>query len=119
MRIRLSYFILLIAVGLTLLAACKKDRVLTSGGSLRFSVDTLTFDTVFTAEGSFTMNFKIYNPQGEKIVLSSIGMQQGSKSYFHLNVDGFSGNSLSNITIQPHDSIYVFATVNINPKNQD
>ena len=120
MRIRLSYFILLIAVGLTVLtAACKKDRVLTSGGSLKFSVDTLTFDTVFTAEGSFTMSFKIYNPQGEKVVLSSVGLQQGSKSYFHLNVDGFSGNSLSNITIQPHDSVYVFATVNIDPKNQD
>ncbi|MGN6569588.1 MAG: hypothetical protein ACTHJ0_16635, partial [Flavipsychrobacter sp.] len=99
--------------------ACKKDKTLTSGGSLKFSVDTLTFDTVFTAEGSFTMNFKIYNPQAEKVVISSIGMQQGSKSYFHLNVDGFSGNTLSNITIQPHDSIYVFATVNIDPRNQD
>jgi len=120
MRIRFSYFLLLVAIGLILLgSACKKDKVLTSGGSLRFSLDTLTFDTVFTAEGSFTQSFKIYNPQAEKVVLSSVSMQQGSKSFFHLNVDGFAGNNLSNITIQPHDSVYVFATVDINPRNQD
>jgi hypothetical protein len=87
------------------------------GGVLKFSDDTLKFDTVFTAAGSFTTGILIYNPQNEAVILSSVRLKGGDGSYFHLNVDGFAGNNVSNLKIQPHDSIYVFATVNINPNN--
>ncbi|HXS35148.1 MAG TPA: hypothetical protein VN721_00495 [Flavipsychrobacter sp.] len=115
MRGIISYLILFTCLVFTVCStSCKKDRLLTTGGVLRFSVDTLQFDTVFTAAGSFTTSLKIYNPQNEKIQISSVRLQGGSNSFFHLNVDGYP-NSATNITIQPHDSIYVFATVNINP----
>src|SRR5579872_1589773 len=65
---------------------CRKVQTLTQGGVLKFSVDTLAFDTVFTAEGSYTNSFVIYNPQRESVVVSSIRMQNGAASYFHLNV---------------------------------
>lgn len=97
--------------------ACKKQKILTEGGILSFSTDTLAFDTVFTAAGSFTSGMLIYNNQNEAVIISSITMKQGSASYFHLNVDGFSGNTLSNLKIPANDSIYVFATVNIDPTN--
>lgn len=116
MRGKALYIVLLIAAGMLLMnSACKKDKTLTSGGTLKFSVDTLKFDTVFTAAGSFTLNFKIYNPQNEVITISSVRLQNGALSYFHLNVDGFPGNNVSNIHIAAHDSAYVFATVDINP----
>lgn len=97
------------------ITACKKDKLLTSGGIVKFSVDTLTFDTVFTAAGSFTNDIKLYNPQGEKIVVSSIRLENSNDPYFHLNVDGVPGNSVSNIEIAGKDSIHIFATVKIDP----
>lgn len=119
MRFKAS--IILLAVGAVFLSlmwvSCKKDKnVLTVGGELKFSDDTLAFDTVFTAAGSFTTGLLIFNPQNREIVLSSVRMLNGS-SYFNLNVDGFQGNNISNLRIAPRDSIYVFATVNIDPNN--
>jgi len=99
--------------------SCKKDKLLTSGGNLKFSTDTLTFDTVFTAQGSFTLQVKIFNPQDQKVNISSIRLQNGTSSYFHLNIDGFSGNSRENIEIAAKDSMFVFATVNIDPTDQN
>jgi hypothetical protein len=100
-------------------ASCKKTRTLTTGGIVTFSVDTLAFDTVFTAAGSFTTSIKIYNPQDEQIILSAVRLQNGSATFFHLNVDGFAGNNASSIKIAAHDSVYVFATVNINPNDSN
>lgn len=99
--------------------SCKKERFLTTGGNLLFSVDTLTFDTVFTAQGSFTAGFKIYNPSDQKIKISTLRIQGGNASYFHLNVNGLGGNSTTDVEIAGNDSIYVFATVNINPTDQN
>jgi hypothetical protein len=96
--------------------ACKKDKLLTSGGEVQFSVDTLTFDTVFSAVGSFTCSLTIRNPQNQKIVISSLRLENAN-SNFHININGIAGNSQSNIEIAANDSIYVFATVNIDPRN--
>jgi hypothetical protein len=116
MRVTVSHLIwLCFIVGILSDTSCKKDPILTTGGILKFSVDTLKFDTVFTTQGSFTMGINIYNPQGERITVSSVRLSQGNTSYFHLNVDGFQGNAVSNIEIAPHDSVYVFATVKIDP----
>jgi hypothetical protein len=59
-------------------SSCNKVRTLPAGGSISFSVDTVKFDTVFTAAGSFTYSFLIYNPQGEEITISSVRMQAGT-----------------------------------------
>lgn len=96
---------------------CKKDQILNSGGEVGFSTDTLTFDTVFTDQGSFTTSVKIYNPQGQRIQLSNVRMENGENSYFNINVNGVNGNSVNNVDIAANDSIYVFATVNIDPTN--
>lgn len=101
-----------------LAGGCKKKSTLSAGGVVKFSTDTLKFDTVFTAAGSFTTGLLIYNPQSEAVVVSSVRLMGGANSYFHLNVDGFSGNNITNLKIAAHDSIYVFATVKIDPNNQ-
>jgi hypothetical protein len=94
--------------------SCKKEQLLQSGGELRFSTDTLTFDTVFTSLGSATVGLKIYNPQSEKVNISSIRLAGGASSPFRLNVDGKSGDG-ANIELAAGDSIYVFATVTVDP----
>ncbi len=120
MRFKAYFILLLLAISFIFLmnTSCQKERrILSVGGELRFSDDTLSFDTVFTAAGSFTTGVLIYNPNNQEVVLSSVRMLN-SNSFFRLNVDGFSGNTVSNIRIAPRDSIYVFATVTIDPTNE-
>jgi len=110
-----AFIILSLFAFLFVLGSCKKDRLLTSGGELRFSTDTLTFDTVFTSLGSFTLGLKLFNPQGQKVNVSSVRLEKGNSSFFRLNVNGISGNQVNNLEVAPNDSIYVFATVKIDP----
>lgn len=119
MQFRLSYFIIFIIAGITILSASCKKQIQTrnTGGNLSFSTDTLTFDTVFTSLGSFTTWLKIYNPNSEQVSISSIRMLHGSSTYFRLNIDGAAGNTATNVKIAPNDSIYVFATVLVDPTN--
>jgi hypothetical protein len=116
MRIQ-PYWVLVLSLILTGLGACKKEKFLTSGGEIRFSTDTLTFDTVFTQTGTFTLGLKIFNPQHQKVNLTSVRLEKGENSLFRINVNGTPGNNVSNIDIAAEDSIYVFATVNIDPNN--
>jgi hypothetical protein len=119
MRLKTVHITIVTVVMLSLLGtSCRKKTTLTAGGVLKFSSDTLKFDTVFTAAGSFTTGILIYNPQSEAVVLSSVRLKGGATSFFHLNVDGFPGNDIANLKIAAHDSIYVFATVNIDPNNK-
>jgi len=113
----LGISILLILV----LGSCRKDRLTTKGADkLSFSTDTLAFDTVFTSLGSDTRYFKIYNPHSQSIRISSLKLGGGSSSFFRLNVDGVpTKGELNNLVIAPHDSMYVFAALTINPDNAD
>lgn len=99
--------------------SCKKTKVLTSGGEVSFSIDTLVFDTVFTAQGSATRSVKIYNEQNEDIVVSSIRLKNGANSAYRLNVNGFSGTEIKDVDIAKNDSAWVFAAVTIDPTNEN
>ncbi len=107
---------ILVAVLLLSISSCKKDSFITSPNALlRTSVDTLHYDTVFTSVGSITQSFKIFNANDQKLRLSNVQLMGGSASFFKINVDGVPGTVFSDIEINANDSIYVFATVNINP----
>ncbi len=99
-----------------LLNGCKKDKFNTaSNAELKFSNDTILFDTVFTTAGSATRQLRVINPYKQKIKISRIYLQTGNTSPYILNVDGLSGKSFSDIEIDPEDSLYIFIQVNINP----
>lgn len=109
----LTYFIIQ-------LTACKKDQfITTSGAGLEFSMDTLTFDTVFTALGSATRRFKVYNPHDQIIRINNIRLAGGEQSDFNVNIDGFTGTSITDVEIPAKDSIYIFANVFIDPNDGD
>jgi hypothetical protein len=119
MRIAVYKVVFLVAVLMALFGpqSCRKTNTMSVGGIVKFSVDTLKFDTVFTTQGSYTNGLLIYNPQNEDIILSSVRLQNPSDTFFHLNVDGYSGANISNIRVRAHDSVYVFATIKINPND--
>ena len=101
------------------LNACRRTEDLGATGPLRFSLDTLSFDTVFTDMGTATRRFKVYNPSASSIRIDEIRLYGGSQSDFRLNIDGRAGFVAENLEIPARDSIYVFATVRIDPSNGD
>ncbi len=107
--------LLLTACCLLLIPACRDEGFTTdSDDVLKFTTDTLAFDTVFTQVGSTTEFFKIVNPHNQNIQ-TDIMLAGGESSQFRMNVDGISGSSFSDITIEAEDSLYVFVEVTVNP----
>jgi hypothetical protein len=82
---------------------------------VEFSRDTVRFDTVFTTVGSATRSFKIKNPFNDDLLLTRVGLEKGSESFFRLNVNGRDGIDIEGTEIPAKDSIYVFAEVTIDP----
>lgn len=101
---------------LIFIIACTKEKY-SADASLKLStsVDTLKFDTVFTSTGSTSQEFRIYNPHGENINISSLRLAGGNSSPFKINADGVTGPQVNDLTIGAEDSIYVFVSVAINP----
>lgn len=100
---------------LTTFPSCKKTKFVTDGGQLSFSVDTLTFDTVFTGIGSFTQSFKLFNNENRPVKINTIRFASGDTSLFRMNVDGESAREFKDVEIAANDSIYIFVAVTIDP----
>ena len=85
---------------------------------LAFSCDTLSFDTVFTAQGSATAQMKVYNRNASALRIDRIWLKEG-KAY-RVNIDGEPDtDKWRNIQINGHDSIYLFIRVEIDPTDQN
>ena len=96
--------------------SCKKDSFISSPDALLItSADSLKFDTVFTSVGSVTRSLKINNPNGQRLLINSLQLAGGNTSAFTININGNPVSSITDISIDAGDSIYVFVTVNINP----
>jgi len=114
-KLILGTFILFI---LYLLSSCEKEVFITdSSAELRFSTDTVFFDTVFTTIGSTTKRFTVKNTHNNKIKVSSIKLAGGKNSFYRLNINGQQATSLSNVEIPANDSLYIFVEVTIDPNN--
>lgn len=87
---------------------------------ISFSVDTLSFDTIFSSVGSTTRQFMIYNKNSEPLNIESILLASGGDTGFRINVDGRKGDRFENIEVREQDSLFVFVEVTVDPngKNQ-
>lgn len=120
MKGRLLYLYYLIFAGSVLLFfnTCFKEKFVTDASSnIKFSTDTLTFDTVFTTVGSATRSFRIVNPYDLPIIVSKIELEAGGQSKFRFNVDGvtYKNGVAEDIEIWANDSIWVFVEVTVDP----
>lgn len=86
--------------------------------TLTFSVDTLSFDTLFTTVGSATRQVVVYNKTGHDVVLSSVTLEKGRASRFRLNVDGDTSMVAHDVEILSGDSVFIFVQANISPNDQ-
>jgi hypothetical protein len=100
---------------LTAFFGCKRNTIFSGKAELRFSTDTVFFDTVFTSVGSLTERLKIINPYKEAVEVKRVYLENGQASNFKLNVDGIPGNEVTDIVIPAEDSIWVFIEVTVDP----
>lgn len=111
-KIALAFWLVTLGFG------CKKDKLNTDpDAKLRFSRDSVLFDTVFTTVGSATQRVRVKNTSKQTLRISSIYLEKGNASQFIVNVDGASGRSFTDIEIAADDSIYIFIQVFIDPNN--
>jgi hypothetical protein len=96
------------------LISCSKDRLLTSPDApLRFTVDSLHFDTVFTTAGSITKSFRILNENKQRIRISAIRLAGADLGVFRINVNGEPGPLVESLDIEAGDSAHVFVNLQI------
>lgn len=101
-------------------SSCRKEQFLTQAGAdLRFELDTLSFDTVFTDMGSASRRFKVYNPHSQTLKISRIELAGGGSSDFSLNIDGQNALAVEEIELAGGDSLYILASARIDPNNGD
>ena len=116
-RHNILYIILLLALPAGMIfSSCNKERYVTAPGSTpAFSLDTLYFDTIFTTIGSTTRSFTVYNTYDRILKLEEVRLAGGDGSPYRINVDGLKGPVVRDVEILPHDSIFIFVEVTIDP----
>ena len=109
-----------VILAVCLFAGCKEDTISTDAAlTLRFSCDSLAFDTIFTAQGTATQQVMVYNPNDNAVALDRVwldGSPETGRSYFSINLDGENNPTyMSAIEVRGHDSLYLFVKANIDP----
>ena len=116
------YLLQILAASLVILVlfSCEDEGYMSStDAQLNFSVDTVTFDTIFTTIGSTTRRFTVQNPYDEDVLISRIRLAGGDASNFRLNINGYMGSELYEIALPAKDSIFIFVEVTIDPNGQN
>ena len=115
--IRTIFKILASVILLTLtLVSCEEDKISTDTSlRLKFSSDTVRFDTIFTKQGSATYKLKVYNPSKNKVLIDKITLN-GAENY-SMNVSGISANVVNDTYLNANDSLMIFIQVYIDPND--
>ena len=67
----LCFLFIIVSVNLFFVSCTKEEEYATGGNvSLKFSQDTLTFDTIFTTVGSITKKVVVYNEENEAVKIN-------------------------------------------------
>ncbi len=93
---------------------CERPILTVSKGTLRFSADTVKFDTIFTTFQSPSEWLAVINPTNNHIKVEKIWLESGVNSEFTLIIDGVKTQEATEVIIPSKDSIYVF----VNMKSQ-
>lgn len=118
-------FYLAVITGLTILfSGCRREEELFDPkppSALRFSEDTLFFDTVFTTQKTATYRLKVYNPNPKTIRINSVYLNGfGGKFPFTFHINGRLGpTKVENVELLGKDSAYVLVSANIDAQNDN
>ncbi|MCS7188266.1 MAG: choice-of-anchor Q domain-containing protein [Bacteroidia bacterium] len=105
---RLSLLLFGLTTSAAILFACKREFLSPRAGALRFSRDTVTFDSLFSTVLSPTQRLWIYNPHNFPVVIRSVRLAGGERSPFSFIIDGREGGDYSTYTLAARDSAQLF-----------
>lgn len=109
--------------GMTLLACDNSDRFTVNRGAvLRFSSDTIRFDTVLTTIPSSTRMLTVYNRNKNGLRIQRVWMERMKDSPYQVNVDGISlspAQEAYDFEVRGGDSLMVFVKVLLPETGQD
>ncbi|MDT8309400.1 MAG: hypothetical protein RQ866_07695, partial [Bacteroidales bacterium] len=89
------------------------------GVTLKFSQDTVLFDTLFTTIGSSTAWLKVKNPEKKPVLIDRIYLAGGTASNFRINIDGEAATVVKDFRLDGGDSIFIFVEVTVDPNNSN
>lgn len=112
---------LVFLLGIALLACTPEEQLFTDNpdARLRFSADSVLFDTVFTEIPSITRRFRVYNDNNGAVTIADIGVAGGSASPYRLTINGISGHTIPDQRLLRGDSMLVLVDALIDPGNQN
>lgn len=107
--------LLFICALLSAFVACQPEEEIFAEESVRlwFEKDTVSFDTLFTAEKSITQRLKVYNPAGKTVLLERIALKGGAQSPYTLYVNGRAGKEFGEQLLLGGDSLLLLLEVSL------
>jgi hypothetical protein len=117
---KFSIFSLIILSFILLISACDDNEEYNHDPNFRlnFSLDSLTFDTIFSGLPSTTKQLKVYNRSSKAVHLDEIELVNNDETY-RLNINGLVGNNAKQVYIPAKDSLYIFVELSVQDNNQD
>ena len=85
---------------------------------LRFSTDTIFFDTIFSEIPSISKRLRVFNDHNQAISIASIALKDMNTPYT-VTVNGIEGVSFINTKILANDSILLLVKANITDRGDD
>ncbi|MEM6523502.1 MAG: right-handed parallel beta-helix repeat-containing protein [Bacteroidota bacterium] len=108
------------------LASCspEEEKITFEGDAfLRFSTDTVFFDTIFTQISTeirnVTKRFRVYNDNDNAVRINDISLADGTDSPYIIFVNGRPGNSFADTRILGGDSMLILVEVSIDPMDEN
>lgn len=100
--------------------SCKPPETEFTEGAvqLRFSEDTVYFDTLISTVKSITQRLKVYNDESKAVSIAHIGITNASDA-FSITVNGIEGNDFENTDLLAGDSLLILLNANLDEQNQD
>lgn len=110
--LRTAFRLWLCTLLLTLTAGCWQDEEFSTAPTdlLRFSTDSVNFDTVISGQPTNTRTFMVYDPNARSLRISRAFLGRGTESVFRVNIDGtfLENGEASNFELYAEDSLRVF-----------
>lgn len=85
---------------------------------LRFSQDTVYFDTLISTVKSITRRLRVYNDETKAVTIGHIGITDASNA-FSITVNGIEGNDFENTDLLAGDSLLILLNATLEEQNQD
>ncbi len=117
-----THYLLFFFIALLAAYSCRPEEQIQTfdpAAKLRFSADTVLFDTVFTAVPTITKRLKVYNDNSGAVSISKISIEGGENSPFIIAVNGIENHEFQDVRLLRGDSMLILVEALIDPMDEN